>query len=226
MLTCPECGRECKTPAALGSHLRSCRTRPTPQQLAQLMREHCSLAEMAQQFSTTAATIRKWLDQAGFKDYRRDGKSKFICPMCQGEFKSGAGLKSHERTCSKRPDDEVLTELVENGARISEMSGKLGVRDEILHRWLDEIGQGDYRKNQKEWEKKPLELVTELAPLFGRIGGCENCPVLEECQKRQVARLWALCEAPESDDVRAAVRDGLLAPESGTGFTSRSSPRQ
>jgi hypothetical protein len=211
---CPNCGRVCQNAAGLSAHLRSCRERPSVETLLALVEENLPVNHIAARLDVNPMTARLWLDQAGFTNYRKGGAGPVVCPECGREFKSSAGMGSHRQTCQKRPEAEILHEMVEREMMLKEMEAELGVHHGVVRAWLEDVGLGDYRVGSDggggRRNSRPLELVPNLAPMMGKTAGCERCEKTDECRERLVAGLWVLCEAPEEMDVVAAEMAGLL----------------
>ena len=133
-----------------------------------------------------------------------------ICPHCERECGSSAGLARHAKQCATRPDRDQLEELIEQGLPRYKMAEKFGIRHELLNKCLDEAGLKDdpALMNRRRVKAIPLDVLPGLAPMFGN--QCPTCELSHHCAetvKRGDNHVdWWPCEAPEVRDVRASIR--------------------
>ena len=133
-----------------------------------------------------------------------------ICPHCERECGSFAGLARHEKQCATRPDRDQLEELIEQGFPRYRMAEKFGMETELLDKCLEEAGLKDdpALMNRRRVRAVPLDVLPGLAPMFG--ADCRICDLKTHCvetvKKGDNNVDWWPCEAPEVRDVRASIR--------------------
>ena len=130
-----------------------------------------------------------------------------ICPHCERECGSFAGLARHAKKCATRPDRDQLEELIEQGLPRYRMAEKFGMGTDLLDKCLDEAGLKDdpALMNRSRTKAIPLDILPGLAPMFG--ADCRICDLKNHCTEtvkhgdNNVD--WLPCEAPEVQDARA-----------------------
>lgn len=95
------------------------------------------------------------------------------------------------KTAPSRPTDAELIALVRSGEECGHIAARYSISVADARRWLVDLGR-----------------VLEVAPFYGRFGGCNDCPGIQLCSRMVRIGLWCLCEAPRIDQVAQALMQG------------------
>ena len=158
---------------------------PPRDELLQL-RRHYTYAEIADQHEVDRDLVASWFVELGAA-----GAAKIACPLCGCRMRTGAHYDEHVRTCPGRPLESELIVLVRSGEECGRIAARYGISVADARRWLRDLGP-----------------VFEVAPFYGRFGGCTNCPGFRLCSRMVRIGLWCLCEAPRIDQVAQALIEG------------------
>ena len=160
-------------------------TAPPRAELLQL-RRHYTYEEIGSQYGVDRDLVAAW-----FVELRAAGAAKIACPACGCRMRTGAHYDEHVRTCPGRPPEGELMALVRSGAECGRIAARYGIAVADARRWLADLGR-----------------VFEVAPFYGRFGGCTGCPGVQLCSRMVRMGLWCLCEAPRIDQVAQAFLAG------------------
>jgi len=135
-------------------------------------------------------------------------KKILICPHCEKECGTAAGLATHVKFCAVRPEFDVLLDLVTQGMTAVQVADELGLTHRSTARYLAEAGLDAGLRQRLIREAKlhksdGLDVCLGMAPFYQPGSSCDGCEMKDVCTARLEAAggdgeiPWWPCEAPE-----------------------------
>jgi len=138
---------------------------------------------------------------------------RITCPTCGMLVRSNL-IERHTTACGKLPDNETMLKLYKEGQLTrTEMARMWGVDHNFVRRQYERrLGITFWKRKFVRQPSVPLA-GAEFAPRYGIrvMGGCEDCPEIDECRRWIDLGLWPLCCRPMQHEVALAYRDGRIA---------------
>lgn len=115
-LQCPMCDFVSGSSSGYQRHVKSCAKRPSKEEMAKQVAKNVSLNAFSQQIGVSTSVLRKWLNEAGFTNYRAG----------QGGWRL------------RRPPREDFVAHLKAGKNEEEIAGIYGVRPRTIYAWRAE----------------------------------------------------------------------------------------